>query len=387
MVQDLKLYEEGITKFYASSDNLKTKDSVFYNPMMRISRDLTLLVLAFLRKMRGEKKISFLDLMAASGVRSLRVLNELKDDRIKVHINDYSKLCYNIILKNIKLLGSHDDEERVKVYNEEALKFLSNSQYYDFIQIDPFEDINKFLYPAISKVKNGGILALTTTDTASLSGTYPRACVRRYDAVPQNFDFKHEFGLRILIRAIQIEGSKQDRLLKPIITYYYKHHFGAFFQVIKGRERAYEPFKNHEFLLYCTNCLNRKTTRSLFNREICDYCGGRMKFAGKFYTGKLFDEEFLKFTENILPKRNYPLSKETEKVLQTIREEAGINSPYTFNLHLLSQKFKLKLVKMEKLIKLLKSRGFNASRTHFNPLSIRTDAGVKDIVDAMKHSI
>ena len=218
MAQKFKMYNEGTTKFYASSNNLRTRDSVFYNPMMRISRDLTLLVLKFLKESEALKKVSFLDLMAASGVRSLRILNELKDHSIKIHINDYSKLCYNTILKNIKLLSLQNNKERVKVFNDEALRFLASSQYYDFIQIDPFEDINRFLYPAISRVKNKGVLALTTTDTASLSGTYPRACVRRYDAIPQNFDFKHEFGLRILIRAIQIEGSKQDKLLKTIIT-------------------------------------------------------------------------------------------------------------------------------------------------------------------------
>ncbi len=386
MVQEFKIYEEGNTRFYASSNNLKTKDSVFYNPMMRISRDLTLLVLNFLKESESLKEVSFLDLMAASGVRSLRILNELKDSSIKAHINDYSKLCYKTILKNIRLLGLHDDEERVKVFNEEALRFLANSHYYDFIQIDPFEDINRFLYHAISRVKNKGILALTTTDTASLSGTYPRACVRRYDATPQNFDFKHEFGLRILIRAIQIEGSKQDKLLKPIITYYYKHHFGVFFQVIKGREKAYEPFKEHKFLLYCTKCLNRKTTDTLFNRENCDCCGGRMKFAGKFYTGKLFDDNFLKFAKKELNKEKYCLSEETKKVIQIIQEESKVNSPHTINLHTLSKKFKLKLLKREKVVELLNNNGFKASRTHFNPLSIRTNAKVRDIVDVIKQN-
>lgn len=386
MNQNFKIYTEGTTKFYASSDNLKTKNSVFYNPMMRISRDLTLLVLEFLNERGGQEKTSFLDLMAASGVRSLRILNELKEKNIEVHVNDYSKLCYDLILKNVGMLSLSGGDDKVKVYNEEALRFLANSHYYDFIQIDPFEDINKFLYPAISRIKNGGILALTTTDTASLSGTYLRTCVRRYDAVPQNFDFKHEFGLRILIRAIQIEGSKQDKLLKPIITYYYKHHFGLFFQVIKGREKAYESFKNHKFLLYCTKCLNRKITDTLFNKESCDYCGGRMKFAGKFYTGKLFNNDFLNSINKKLEEEKYHLSKETKKILQTMCKESKINLPYTFNLHSLSKKFKIKLIRTERLIGLLNEKGFKASRTHFNPLSIRTNASVKEIVEVIKQN-
>ncbi len=379
-----RVFHEGFVDFLSAENNLKTKGSIFYNPMMRISRDFTITVLDFLSKELNKGRVSFLDLMAASGVRSLRIIKECSEASADVFINDYSKACTEIIKKNLSMLDYNKSRFKVKVLNREALSLLSSPMFFDFIHIDPFEDINKYLYMSIRSVKNRGVISLTTTDTASLSGTYPKACMRRYNAVPQQFDFKHEFGLRILIRAIQIEGAKQDKALKPILAYYYKHHFGIFMRVIKGRKKSSEVFKDHKYLTFCKNCLSRKITPSIFNDVKCSNCGDKLSWAGKFYTGSLISREFLDFISKNYQK--YQFGEETKKIITLIKEESSISTPFTINTHLLFKRYNIKPARISEIIHLLRNAGFKAERTHFNPLSLRTNADIPQIVRLLKQA-
>ena len=74
----------------------------FYNEKMVINRDITLLMAKIYSNSIG-RKISFLDSMAASGVRSIRLLNEM--DILKengLFINDLNPLAIKVIKKSSK---------------------------------------------------------------------------------------------------------------------------------------------------------------------------------------------------------------------------------------------------------------------------------------------
>ncbi len=406
--KELQLFKEGSVSFYASKNNLKTKRSVFYNPMMRINRDFTVLLLKSLFFANPKRKFRILDLMAASGVRALRIWKEVGLDSIdELIVNDISRTCYNTIRKNFEINGfGSDGTGNAKIFfeNENALKLLLKEGVFDFVQVDPFEDVNKYLQLAISKIRNRGVLALTSIDTASLSGVYPKTCLRRYDSIPQKFDFKHEFGLRILIRNIQLIGAKQGKKLIPLLCYQYKHHFGIFMRVVYGRKRADSVFNNHKYLLYCKKCLHRRVSDTIFNKETCELCGSKLYSAGKFYTGSLWDKKLVTSMfdlistgdniHNLNKKKNkagnigknttLKITEESKKYLDLIKREAGTDVPFTFNTHLISKFYKIKPKSIDKVISNLRERGFNAEKTHFNPLSIRTNAQIQDIMIAMR---
>ena len=60
---------------------------VFYNPLMKLNRDISILLLNALDK----QDITIADPLAGSGVRAIRFLKELNKDIIReLHINDYS---------------------------------------------------------------------------------------------------------------------------------------------------------------------------------------------------------------------------------------------------------------------------------------------------------
>ena len=85
---------------------------------------------------------------------------------------------------------------------------------------------------AIKRISRNGILAVTNTDTAALTGTYPKACIRKYWSMPKRDYMMHETGLRILIRKVQLVGMQYEKALYPIFSYFKDHYFRIFFQCV-----------------------------------------------------------------------------------------------------------------------------------------------------------
>ena len=170
--------KEGEAVINIKKTNKISKDmEVFYNPVMKLNRDVTILLLKQFPAMK------ICDPLAASGIRSIRFAKELKYKSI--NINDLSKKSVNSIKKNLKL--NKIKSKKIKVTNEDANLFLLNSKGFDYIDIDPFGTSNFYLDAAIKRISRKGILAVTNTDTAALTGTYPKACIRKYWALPKKF--------------------------------------------------------------------------------------------------------------------------------------------------------------------------------------------------------
>ena len=101
---------------------------------------------------------------------------------------------------------------------DDANLFLLKSSGFDYIDIDPFGSPNPFLENAVVRLSREGILAVTATDTSGFTGTYPKATKRKYDSRPIKNEIMHETGIRILIRAVQLFGSRHDKALIPIYS-------------------------------------------------------------------------------------------------------------------------------------------------------------------------
>lgn len=144
-------------------------------------------------------------------------------------------------------------------------------------------------------------------------------------------------------------------------------------------------------MLYCKNCCNRKLTGPVFGRDflfndaICDFCNSEFDYFGSFYSGKLCNQEFLLNMKSISEKMsNEMISKETKRYLDILIEENAIEVPFTFNTHLLAKKHQLKLISVERMIKMLRVNGFKASKTHFDGRSLRTDAGLRELLSIIE---
>jgi len=204
-----KIIQEGKAKIRVFEPDEKKDVSkeleVFYNPLMKLNRDLSVLLLNSIEK----EELQIADPLAGSGVRAVRFLTELDEDKIKsIRINDYSKEAVDLIKENIKLNEEELLCEDIELSQLDANQFLNESFGFDYIDIDPFGSPNFLLDSAVKRISRGGILAVTATDTSALSGTYPNAGYRKYWAKTIRQEHKHEAGIRILIRKCQLIGAQ-----------------------------------------------------------------------------------------------------------------------------------------------------------------------------------
>ena len=179
------LSEANIKLPFEKPNKITKKLPIFYNPVMKFNRDITVLVLNAFIKYRKDKfnlnnAISIALPLAGSGIRAFRILNEIPIKAIKeININDirdnFKKIIEEIISLN-KDLFNDKSISKLKIFNKDANIFLREGDGFDYIDIDPFGSPNNFLDSAISKIKNKGLLTITATDTAALVGTYPNTC-------------------------------------------------------------------------------------------------------------------------------------------------------------------------------------------------------------------
>ncbi len=351
---------EGTARIYISKGKLSKQLPVFYNPVMKFNRDISIILLNALKR----KNMHIADPLAGSGIRSIRFLKELNKGIIhSIDINDHSKESVNAIKKNIKL---NKIKQKIKVTNKDATQFLLESNGFDYIDVDPFGTPNPFLDASIKRIARNGILAVTATDTAPLCGTYVNACKRKYWAVPLRNELMHEVGIRILIRKVQLIGVQYDKALTPLFSYAKDHYSRIFFQSEKGKTECDAIIRQHHELAYCPTCTHHEIKR--FN--ICTLCKGKIITAGPLWTGQLADKNILKKMSGI--------DHETTQFLNILKQE--LQTLGFHDLHKLARITKKLLPKTETVLKQLKKKGYTATQTHFSPYGIKTNAPVKEII-------
>ncbi|MCX6709689.1 MAG: tRNA (guanine(10)-N(2))-dimethyltransferase [Candidatus Woesearchaeota archaeon] len=375
------VFTEGKARFAAPRADKVSRDmSVFYNPAMKLNRDITVAVLSAC-ELTG---IYACDIMAATGVRTIRLAKELPEGKLKrIYANDMSHDAVMLLKKNLKLNkikfeNWKKEKERSKnktlkviISEKDANMFLLESNGFDYIDIDPFGSPNPFIDSALKRISRGGILAITATDTAPLSGTFEKACERKYYGKPCRNAYMHETGLRMLIRKAQLIGSQYGRALIPIFSYYNLHYFRVFFRCEKSKELADEIIKEHGYLLYCRKCLTTKKADSVFNEKKCS-CGQEFSEIGPIYLGKLWDKTLVSKMKK---------DSSLEKFLSVIESEERIEIPFFYLVGEVCKRSHLSVPKKSMIISGLKKHGLEASETHFDPEGIKTNASPEKIVE------
>ena len=380
------IIKEGIVDVKVPSETkVSKKMPVFYNPVMKLNRDLSVLLIKALAK---EKKVEGLKIalpLAGTGVRALRFLSELEDSYIEnISVNDYDSCAVALINENIEL---NKDElqinaKKISIRCDDANVFLLKESCFDYIDIDPFGSPNQFLETSIRRLSKHGVLAVTATDTSALAGTYPKSCRRKYWAEPLRNEMMHELGLRILIRKVQLVAAQFERTLTPVFCYSKEHYIRVFFIAGKGKGKVYETLKQHKYLLYCNKCMSRKL--SLFNKQYC-VCGEEMVFSGPLYAGDLWDCQLVDTMLGLASEM-----KESAKLLELIKKEC-FQSRYDemsrvgfYDLHKIAKKYNIVIPSFDKLFAAFSEKNLDVSRTHFSLTAVRCSLQPEELVLLMQ---
>ncbi|WP_414470332.1 tRNA (guanine(10)-N(2))-dimethyltransferase [Methanobacterium sp. ACI-7] len=370
---DIRTIKEGLVTIKAPEfDKVSSKAPVFYNPVMELNRDLSILAIkAYQEELARE--ISICDSFGGSGIRGVRYAKEIETVE-NVAISDINPLAVQCAHENIEL----NDLNNVRVFKEDANILLRKCKgKFDVVDIDPFGTPSPFIESAGTSIKAGGMLCATATDTSALCGTYKEPCIRKYGAMPLKTEYCHEMGIRILAGFIARTVSKFKKCIEIKFAHSTEHYMRIYAVLQKGAKNTDESLKDIGYVLHCRNCLNRAVVKGITPPmdSKCPVCGAKFKAAGPLWCGEIADADFIKRMITNVEKSRINQKKKALKLLNMAYAES--NAPAThYDLHEISRNLKISAPRLNEVLDTLKERGYFASRTHFKPTGIKTDASV-----------
>ncbi len=355
------------------SDYAPSKAPVFYNPVMELNRDISVLELQVYQRRLG-REITVCEPLASSGVRGLRYAAEIHGAK-QVFVNDINTRAVKLAKHNV---GQNSLQDRVKVSHRDANCLLSchgkPRQRFDVVDLDPFGTPAPYMDSAIRALRNGGLLALTATDLACLCGVHPKACIRKYGGKPLRTEYCHELAVRLLAGSAAVQTAKHDIGVDVPFSHSTDHYVRVYAEISYGAKKADDSLKRLGFVLHCFRCLHRETATTLVGKDPrCPECGSRMDHAGPLWLGTIQDREFCEEMAEENGHRAFRNSQKIRKLLALSIEEADAQPTY-FVLDKISAKLGLPAPPVATGLDKLKEKGFQAFPTHFNTRGIKTDA-------------
>ncbi|MFQ5831350.1 MAG: tRNA (guanine(10)-N(2))-dimethyltransferase [Candidatus Thorarchaeota archaeon] len=386
-----KEYTEGKTSFMsadvehysANKEQPATDLPVFYNPRMRLNRDLSVL---FLRAYLETNSIDLLcEPLTGSGIRTLRYLNECPGS-FKALMFDINPVAVEMAERNIERLNL---QSRAKVKRGDAKVLLlteSRTRRFGFVDVDPFGSPAPYLSAAIQSLNpRVGMLALTATDMPALCGVHPNVALRKYGGLSIRAPFVHELAVRLLLGAAYSAGGANDRSIEPLAVLSTDHYVRVWVRIEGSKSEGNIQADKMGLIRFCKTCMRAETVslreslqKSEFKHET-DTCVGMPTVAGPLWIGDLFDVSLLDTALTFLAEGEAGFHRRVSTVLPLMREEAELtDNPYV-DLHVLCDVHGLAPPKTDTVMQRVRDLGHSASRTHFRPTAIRTNASIGEL--------
>ena len=369
------------------SEYAPSKAPVFYNPVMELNRDLSVLAMQAYQKSLG-RGITICDPLTAGGIRGIRYALEVKGVK-KVLIGDINEKAFQLAKHNVNLNGL---DKRITVRNEDANLLLSKNaaprKRFDAIDIDPFGSPVPYLDSAIRALRNGGLLALTATDMAPLCGVHPKACIRKYGGKPLRTEYCHELAIRLLAGCLATTAAKRDIGIDVVFSHRLEHYIRAYASISYGARAGDQSVGQLGYLLHCFKCFHREPATERFDisqRLTCSECGSKLSVAGPLWLGKMFDKHFVEMMEQEAKQRVLRNSERIHKILSLIKEETEAPMTY-YVVERICDKSRLPVPSAKRVIENLRNGGYSAFRTHFTTTGIRSNATAREMCRTVKQT-
>jgi len=360
-----------------------SKAPVFYNPTMELNRDLAVLALQAYQKMLGTE-ISVCEPLTGCGIRGVRFAVEVGGVE-KVFVNDINSEAAKLAQFNVK---RNKLASRISVVNEDANLFLSRyaapRKRFNYIDIDPFGSPVPYIDAAVRALRDGGLLALTATDMASLCGVYPKACVRKYSGNPLRTEYCHELALRLLVGCLTMMAAKHEIGVEVMFSHSTDHYIRVYAILRHGARLADRSVRMMGYILHCFSCFHREASRGIVSplKGKCIECGSQLKVAGPLWLDKISGNNFCTSMKAEVDKRGLKREKKILRLLSLVQEEAEAPATY-YVVDKICDKLNLPTPSLIKVVESLRKAGFPATLTHFNSRGVKTAApagAVKEII-------
>lgn len=282
----------------------------------------------------------------------------------------------------------------------------SGKDAYDVIDIDPYGTAAPFLDSAVQAIADGGLLCITSTDMPVLGGNYPEACFGRYGGSALKAGYLHEMSLRLLVHAVSTSAARYGREVRPLLCCSVDFYVRIFVQVFTSPSRAKFAASKSGIVHQCVQCdsffiqplgeaaaeqkghVKFRPARVVVPGQECPECGAQHQIGGPFYTGPLYDQDFVKSCIRTCeedPQRltGITMWKKIRGLLVAISEEHA-DLPLHYIAQNLCSKMKLPQLPLRQFKGTLIALGYRASHFHREPEAVKTDAPNAVVYDLMR---
>ncbi len=362
---------------------------VFYNPLMEFNRDLSIIAIqAYIDLYAPHRPVKILEPLSATGIRGIRYALELENVD-EVIINDLNTLSLILMNRNVQL---NRVERKVKIFNKDASSLMhylhrERPTPISIIDLDPYGSPAPFADAALSLLGHKGLLAVTATDLAVLGGSKKWKALKRYWVKLADVPQKKEVAVRVLLGYLARIAAAHDKVIKPLLSYYADHYIRIYVLVERNASKAAKLLdENLGYMVYC-----RWSGKAFLAPEpsSCDTTGDKGVFLGPLWIGDFVDIEFIEYMIRLFQNKFSYLntSKRIRKFLKLLIEEASLQKNVYQYVPAIASKVADRLPKLSELLECLNGKGFRASRTHFDPMGIRTSAPHSELALCIQKSI
>ncbi|XP_033116946.1 tRNA (guanine(26)-N(2))-dimethyltransferase-like [Anneissia japonica] len=428
------IVKEGTSEIIFPNSN-----EVFYNPVQEFNRDISSAVISLFAKQVLKKKgievcltrkeqnrnttsnlegeelsqvypgekceegITILEGLSASGLRSIRYAKEIAGVK-RIVANDFSRAAVESIERNIKHNKIGDIVE-ASLSDAALLMYSCRSKpEYDVVDLDPYGSPAMFLDAGVQAVKDGGLLCVTCTDLAVLSGNHGETCFSKYGAMSLHAKFGPEMALRIVLQAIETSANRYHRHIVPLLSVQVDFYLRVFLRVYTSQATAKRSASKRALVYHCTGCdsfhlqglgkaISREKKEPRFTPatgppcgQTCADCGSNFQVGGPMWRDPIHDVDFVQEllgTLEMVPTEKYKRFKKMKGTLTVITEELQ-DCPLYYTLSRLCNIIHCTCPSNVKFRSALLSAGHRVSITHTSAEAIKTDAPSSVIWDIMR---
>ncbi|KAJ3744718.1 N2 N2-dimethylguanosine tRNA methyltransferase [Lentinula detonsa] len=367
----------------------------------------------FASQEKSEYKITILEALSATGLRSIRY----------VLANDLSPTAVIAMKRNVELNGfgpeKEEEEESARKVNPNlgkvkvnegdacALMYSHRTDRVDVVDLDPYGTAAPFIDAAVQAVKDEGLLCITCTDLSILAtNNYPEKCFSNYGGLPLKAEYSHEAALRLVLHAVSTSASRYGRYIEPLVSLSIDFYVRLFIRVNSSPFQVKKALTKTSSYFVCTSCqsfyeqpLGRviekqgsgESVNTIYKTQPgptvgskCLECDSSLHIAGPMWSGPIHDTDFvsrvLQHTE--ANKDHYGTAARMQGMLTVAKEE--LHTTFYFTPTKIAGFFHCQTPSLEETTSALLHAGQQVSRSHASPGSLKTTGTCEDVMDVFR---
>ncbi|KAL8444332.1 hypothetical protein Emed_006296 [Eimeria media] len=126
--------------------------------------------------------------------------------------------------------------------------------WYDVVDVDPYGSCAPFLDAAVSAIRSGGLLCLTSTDMSTLVGNALETAFYKYGGAAAKSSAHHEVALRLVLHAAAQAAARQRRAIEPLLCLSVDFYVRLFLRVYDSPEHCKQLQQKTAMVFHCATC-------------------------------------------------------------------------------------------------------------------------------------